>query len=315
MARILVTGASGFIGYAVTEALAARGDEVLAVDVVVGARLAALGESSKAVRISTGEMTEWPHLARLMKDGKPDKVVHCAAVVGVPASLGSPIGTFRVNVEGVIHLLEAMRLFGVARMVNMSSEEIYGPFRAEAIDEEHPCRPTKPYGISKFVVEQVCRDYAEAHGLECIHARTCWVYGPYFPRPRAPRNLLDAAISGRPLHLQGGANYWVDQVHIDDVVQGVLLALDKARHRFDAYHIATGEAVSFGTVVELIKEKLPESDISVAPGPLRFVDGTQAVRKGALSIARARQELGYQPRYDMRRGLHAWIDLLLTGKG
>ncbi len=315
MARVLVTGASGFIGYAVTEALAQRGDEVLATDIAIGARLAVLSEKYKTVKVSIGEMTDWPHLVRLIKDGKPDRVVHCAAVVGVPASLGSPIGTFRVNVEGGIHLLEAMRLFGVRRMVNISSEEIYGRFQADTIDEEHPCRPTKPYGISKFVVEQVCRDYAEAHGLECIHTRTCWVYGPYFPRPRAPRNLLDAAIAGRALHLPGGADYAVDQVHIDDVVQGVLLALDKERHRFDAYHIATGTAVSFGKVVELIKEKLPKADISVAPGPLRFVDGTVSVKKGALSTARAQQELGYRPRYDMRSGLHGWIDLLLAGKG
>ena len=315
MARVLVTGASGFIGYAITEALALRGDEVLATDIAIGPRLAALSQEHAAVQVSTGEMTEWPHLARLIKDGKPDKVVHCAAIVGVPASRSSPIGTFRVNVEGTIHLLEAMRLFGVRRMVNISSEEIYGPFEAELIDEEHPCRPTQPYGISKFVVEQVCRDYAQAHGLECIHARTCWVYGPHFPRPRAPRNLLDAAVAGRPLHLGGGADYAVDQVHIDDVVQGVLLALDKQQHRFDAYHVATGTAVSFGEVVALIKERLPSADISVAPGPLRFVDGTEAVKKGGLSIDRARQALGYRPRYDMRSGLHGWIDLLLAGKG
>jgi UDP-glucose 4-epimerase len=315
MARVLVTGANGFIGCAITEALALRGDEVLATDIAIGARLAALSEKHKTVQVSTGEMTEWPHLARLIKDGRPDRVVHCAAIVGVPASLGSPIGTFRVNVEGTIHLLEAMRLFDVRRMVNISSEEIYGPFQADLIDEEHPCRPTRPYGISKFVVEQVCRDYAQAHGLECIHTRTCWVYGPHFPRPRPPRNLLDAAIAGRPLHLPGGADYAVDQVHIDDVVQGVLLALDKPRHQFDAYHVATGTAVSFGDVVALIKERLPKADISVAPGPLRFVDGTEPVRKGALSLARAQKELGYQPRYDMRRGLHAWIDLLLAGEG
>ena len=102
---------------------------------------------------------------------------------------------------------------------------------------------------------------------------------------------------------------------IDTVVQGVLLALDKQQHRFDAYHVATGTAVSFGEVVALIKERLPSADISVAPGPLRFVDGTEAVKKGALSIARARQALGYRPRHDMRSGLHGWIDLLLAGKG
>ena len=66
---------------------------------------------------------------------------------------------------------------------------------------------------------------------------------------------MHAAIAGKPLHLPGGGNYAVDQVHIADVVQGVLLALDKGRHRFDAYHITTGRAVSFNEVVSIIKER------------------------------------------------------------
>ena len=90
MAQVLVTGASGFIGYAVTEALAARGDEVIATDQTIGPRLAALAAANPKVRAVPGEITEWPHLVSLIKDGKPDKVVHCAAVVGVPASMGSP---------------------------------------------------------------------------------------------------------------------------------------------------------------------------------------------------------------------------------
>jgi nucleoside-diphosphate-sugar epimerase len=315
MAKVLVTGASGFIGFAVTEALAARGDDVIATDQTIGPRLAALAAGNSKVRAIPGEITEWPHLVSLIKDGKPDKVVHCAAVVGVPASLGSPINTFRVNVEGTTHLLDAMRLFGVKRMVNISSEEIYGAFNADVIDEDHPCRPTLPYGISKFVVEQVSRDYAAAYGLEIIHTRTCWVYGPYYPRQRAPRNFLEAALAGKPLHLPGGAAFSVDQVHIADVVQGVLLALDKPKHRYDAYHISSGVSTGLKDVVQMIRDKLPKADISVGPGPLRFVDGTEVVRKGALSIARAREELGYAPRYDMRTGINEWIDLLLTGKG
>lgn len=304
MARILVTGANGFIGYAVTAALLERGDEVLATDIAAGPRLQALMERARGLSFTPGEITDWTLLVRLLKDGTPDRIVHCA-----------PTATFRVNIDGAINLLEAMRLFGVRRMVNISSEEIYGPFLAPLIDEEHRCLPTKPYGISKFVVEQVCRDYVAAHGLECIHTRTCWVYGPYFPRPRMPRAMLDAAVGGRALHMPGGADFAVDQVHVDDVVQGVLLALDKPQHTHDAYHIATGIAVSFGDVVAIIKRRLPDAQISIGPGPLRFVDGTIAVRKGALSIARAERELGYNPRWTVAAGLDNWIDLLLTGPG
>jgi hypothetical protein len=190
-------------GHAVTEALLARGDDVIATDVAINPACKNSPSRIRHLKFTPGEITEWPLLARLLKDGKPDRIVHCAALVGVPASVGSPIGCFRVNIEGTINLLEAMRFFGVRRMVNISSEEIYGPFLSDTIDEDHRCLPTKPYGISKFVVEQVARDYAAAHGLECIHTRTCWVYGPYFPRPRAPRNLLDAAIQGRSVHVPG----------------------------------------------------------------------------------------------------------------
>lgn len=315
MARVLVTGAAGFVGHAVTEALLARGDTVIATDIAAGPRFRALMEAQPRLSFTPGEITEWPLLLRLLTDGKPEKVVHCAAIVGVPASTGTPVGTFRVNIEGTINLLEAMRFAGVKRMVNISSEEIYGPFLADVIDEDHRCLPTRPYGISKFVVEQVCRDYAAAYGLECIHTRTCWVYGPYFPRARAPRNLLDAAVQGKPLHLPGGATYAVDQVHVDDVAQGVLLALDKERHAYDAYHITTGVAVAFGDVIRMIKKRLPAAEISYGDGPLRFVDGSEAVKKGALSIERAKREIGYRPQWDMERGLNAWIDLLLTGKG
>ncbi len=315
MVRVLVTGASGFVGYAVTAALLKRGDEVIATDLGMSTRLAALAADNPRLAFTAGEITEWPLVMRLMSEGRPDKVVHCAAVVGVPASVGSPIGTFRVNIDGTINVLEAMRFTGVKRMVNISSEEIYGPFLSDAIDEDHRCLPTKPYGISKFVVEQVCRDYVTAHALECIHARTCWVYGPHFPRPRLPRNLLDAAVAGRSLHLPGGIDYAVDQVHIEDVVQGVMLILDKDQHACDAYHVTTGQAVSFRDVVTIIRKRLPEADISVGEGPLRFVDGTIAVRKGALSIERARRELGYHPRWTMADGLNRWIDLLETGIG
>src|SRR5262245_21360069 len=99
MARILVTGGAGFIGAGVARMLAARGDEVVAFDIARTPRLeAGLGAHSNGTFIQ-GELTEWPQVMMVMKTARPDAVVHCAALVGVPNSLASPIGTFRVNVE------------------------------------------------------------------------------------------------------------------------------------------------------------------------------------------------------------------------
>ena len=315
MARILVTGGAGFIGSGVAKTLAARGDDVVAFDIARTPKLDAVLAEHRNVEFIRGEITEWPQVAGIMQTRKPDAVVHCAAIVGVTNSLASPIGTFRVNVDGSLNVMEAMRLFGVKRMVNLSSEETYGIFEKDRIDETHPNRPLQPYGISKYAVERLACDYVSLYGLEVLHVRTCWVYGPGLPRPRVPKTLVDAAVAGTKLHLDGGGDYRVDHVYIDDCVDGIVRVLDKPQHRYDVYHIATGEAPSLAEIVATIKEIVPGANLKIGLGGYRFVDGTEAVRKGALSIARAQRELGYKPRWSMETGLNAWIDLLLTGKG
>ena len=315
MSRILITGGAGFIGSAVAACLAARGDAVTAFDVTRSPRLEAALAAHRNVEFVQGEITEWPQVVGLVQQRKPDAVVHCAAIVGVTNSLASPIGTFRVNVDGSLNVLEAMRLCGVRRVVNLSSEETYGIFESDRIDETHPNRPLKPYGISKYAVERLACEYTAAYGMEVVHVRTCWVYGPGLPRPRVPKIFVDAAVAGRALHLTGGGDFRVDHVYIDDCVDGIVRALDKPSHRHDVYHVATGEAPSLAEIAAIIRELVPGADISIGPGPYRFVDGTEAVRKGALDITRARTELGYEPRFPIRKGLAAYVEATRAGRG
>lgn len=307
MARIFVTGSSGFIGAAIVENLARRGDEVAAFDIAEGPALKRLREQYRNVSFFLGELTEWPQLAEAMKAFRPDAVIHCAAVVGIVNSLASPLYTMRVNVEGSLNVLSAMRLFDVPRMINLSSEEVYGSFRADMIDERHPCFPVQPYGISKFAVEQLARDFARANGKTVINIRTCWVYGPELPRPRIPKTFLDAAIEGRRLHVKGGADYRVDQIYIDDLVQGIVKALDHREHEHDTYHITTGVALSLSEMVEIIRELVPEADIAISEGEYEVAPGIVAVRKGALDCSRAHKAFGYTPHFSMRDGFAAYI--------
>jgi UDP-glucose 4-epimerase len=307
MARVLVTGGAGFLGSAVVEALALRGDEVIAVDLVLGERLRRLAETHAGIAVHTGEVTEWGRMAHLLQSQRPQAIVHCAAVVGVPASVEAPHRTFQVNVEGSLTLMEGMRLFGIPRMVHISSEETYGPFQAARISETHPQQPLMPYGISKLAVELLGRSYRELYGIECIHVRTSWVYGPGLPRARIPKILVDAAVQGRPLHLEAGADFAVDHTHVDDTVQGILLALDKAEHPFDAYNIGSGEAPTLREMVEIVKELVPGADLRVGPGPYRHAGGIAVVPKGALDISRARSVLGYAPRFTLRKGLEDYV--------
>ena len=314
MARYLITGGSGFVGAELIAALAARGDQVVAFDLRLSPRIEGLIADHDRVSFVAGEIVEWAGIASIMQDFRPDAVVHCAAVVGVRASLDTPIQTMRVNVEGSLNVMEAMRLFGVRRMVHMSSEETYGHFKSDFITEDHPQHPLMAYGVSKVAVEQLGRSYAQRYGLECLHVRACWVYGPGLPRARVPNTLIAAAASGKPLHLKSGADFKVDHTYIDDIVDGTIRVLDHPDHPYDAYHIASGTASSLAEIVAILKELVPDADLSVGPGMMEFVPGLPVWQKGALDISRAAKVLGYRPRYDIRAGITATLNGFLKKK-
>ncbi|HUJ74614.1 MAG TPA: NAD-dependent epimerase/dehydratase family protein [bacterium] len=304
--NVLITGGGGFLGGALTHALLARGDAVTAFDAHLGALELAAPKHPRLI-LAPGDITDLANVAQVMLAARPDAVIHAAAIVGVVNSLGSPITVMRVNVEGALNVFEAMRLAGTRRVLHISSEETYGPFQADLIDETHPQHPVLPYGISKLTVEHLGRTYRDLHGLEVINLRTTWVFGPGLPRNRIPKNLLDAALAGQALHLPNGADTAIDHTYVDDFVAGTLLALDLPSHPFDAYHIASGHSATVADLVRHVRELVPGADLSVGPGAFRFNDQVALVRKGALSIERARKTFGYVPAYDIRRGLAAYL--------
>lgn len=308
MRTILVTGASGWLGVAITEALLARGDAVVGMDLGIGPALAAVARQYDRLTPVAGDLGEWPQVTRVFREHRPDAVVHCAAIVGVVAAADIPIKALRVNVEGSLNLFEAMREAGVKRVVHISTEETYGDFLAPMIDEDHPQRPTSFYGATKLAVEIMGRVYSHEHGLECINVRTCWVYGPRLPRARVPKTFIEAALRGEAYHLDAGRDLAVDQVHISDTVAGVLLALDKPKHRFDSYNVATGQAPTIGDVAAIVNAAVPGARITVGSGEYLHGGAVATARKGALDIARARAELGYAPKYDLKRGIEATIE-------
>jgi len=287
--RILVTGGGGFLGSALCRKLAARGDAVIAFDTIFG-----------------GDITDPDSISEAIRSNQPDAVIHCAAMVSVLSSLASPRDTIRVNIEGSLNLFEAMRQFKVHRVIHISSEETYGEFRAPVIDEDHPLNPQMPYGVTKVAVEHLGRCYRDLHGLEVINLRTSWVYGPDLPRDRVPKNLIDAALAGRALHIPSGADSAIDHTYVDDFVDGTLAALDCQKHCYDVYNISSGMAPTLAEVVAAVKQIVPGADISVGPGVYRHGDRIPIPRKGALDLRRAREAFGYVPRFDIRAGLRAY---------
>ena len=305
--RVLVTGGNGFLGFETILKLLARGDTAIALDTSIATDLRELAARNANVVTVSGDITDLASLVQVFKLYKPEAVLHFAAIVGVPASLSSPSNILRVNVQGSLNVFEAMRLFEVRRVIHMSSEEVYGDFQSAIADEDHPQVPLMPYGITKLAVEHFGRTYRDLHRLECINVRTSWVYGVRLDRPRPPMRYLNAALQGTPLRLDVGGDTVTDYTYVDDVVDGVLRALDHPKHNYDVYNIASGQGVSDRELVQHIKALLPDADITIGQGRREFAPGIRIPMKGALSFARAQSELGYAPKFDIRRGLAAYI--------
>jgi UDP-glucose 4-epimerase len=306
--RVLVTGSSGFLGAALVRALLARGDTAIGFDSRAG-DFARNGWGDRMVEIR-GDITDAIAVTQAFAAHRPDAVIHAAAIVGVLSSVDNPIDIVRINIEGSLNIFEAMRHANVRRCIHISSEEAYGTFRTDPIDETHPLDPVMPYGICKAAVEHFGRTYRDLHGLEVINLRPSWVYGPGLPRDRIPKNLVEAALAGRALHIASGADSAIDHTYIDDVAFAVLMALDHPQHRFDAYNVGSGKAVTVSEMIAIIRELIPGARLSVGPGPYRHGGRIDMIQKGALDVGRAAAEFGWQPRFDIRTGLAAYVDAL-----
>jgi UDP-glucose 4-epimerase len=308
MKPILVTGAGGFVGHAILTALLRRGGRVVALEAGDCGRLTLQAELESGLSVLQGDVCDADLVDRLFAMHEPRAVIHCAAVVGVLASLQSPRQLFRVNLEGSINLFEAMAEHGTPRMIHISSEEIYGAFEAERIDEDHPQRPLHAYGISKAAVEHLGRSYRETHSVNCVNIRTSWVYGPNFPRDRVPMNMIRAVARREPLLVPGGAEERIDHTYLDDLVSGVLGALDCPDHAHDAYHVSSASSPSLGQIAAILAELDPTAPtICVGSGPYRHSGAVTMPRKGALDCSRAAAAFGYKPKFDIRAGLEATL--------
>jgi UDP-glucose 4-epimerase len=304
--KVLVTGGGGFLGSALTEALAARGDTAIAFDAGYSTSATSMANVVQLV----GDVTDAGSVFSAFAEHRPERVIHCAAIVGIMSSRLTPTTVLRTNIEGSANIFEAARINGVCRVVHISSEEVYGRYPTPTVTEDSLTFPVMPYGVTKLAVEHLSRSWRDMHGLDTINLRISWVYGARLPRPRIPRILVEAAVNGKSFHLSEGADTRIDHTYVDDFVAGALGALDFAEHPFDTYNLATGQAPTVAEMVAILREIVPAADISVGPGLMQHTGGYEMPAKGALDSTRAHEVFGYTPRFDLRTGLEAYVAAL-----
>jgi UDP-glucuronate 4-epimerase len=307
----------GFIGHHLSRALLVRGDAVTILDDFSNEpyptamkrtneedlRLDAV--SAHRLEVVTGCVTDRATCARVMKN--VDGVLHLAGLAGVRPSFADPARYAKVNVEGTANLLDAAQREHVHTFVLASSSSVYGNATPLPANEEAPAIvPESPYAASKRGAELVMSALArKMPGMRCPALRFFTVYGPRQRPEMAISLFLRKIIGGESITVFGDGSMKRDFTHVDDIVRGVLAAVDRAPNGYRAYNLGSGAPITLKELVQAMGRAAGRSaSVEHAPVPLGDVDATFA------DITRAKLELAWAPTVKLGEGLATVVEWL-----
>jgi len=308
-ASVLVTGAAGFIGSHLCEALLARGDRVVGLDnfndfydpAIKRGNLAGL-TGRPGFALVEGDIRDGAALARVLAEHAPTSVVHLAAMAGVRPSLKDPALYHDVNCTGTAVLLQAAHAAGIGRFVFGSSSSVYGgnpkvPFH----EDDDVSHPVSPYAATKRANELTCHTFHHLYGMDIACLRFFTVYGPRQRPEMAIHKFVRMTEAGEALPLFGDGRSERDYTYIDDILDGLLKAHDRSRG-FRLYNLGESRTISLRELVAAVGRALgKEPRVDWLPPQPGDVPRTYA------DIGRARAELGYDPRVDLEQGLLRFV--------
>jgi nucleoside-diphosphate-sugar epimerase len=313
--KALVTGAAGFIGSHVSEALAAGGAEVVGVDCftdyyardIKERNLAGL-KSERAFRFVEAPL-QTANLNALL-DGVTH-VFHLAAQAGVRKSWGSDFLTYTShNVDVTQRLLEAVKQRPLHRFVYASSSSVYGDVAAIPMREDAYLQPLSPYGVTKLAAEHLCHLYFANYRVPTVSLRFFTVYGPRQRPDMAFHRFIRAALTGQPITLYGDGEQTRDFTFVSDIVAANLAAGDRGTPGA-VYNIGGGSRVTVNEVLGIV-ERLAGRPLNIRREETQKGD----MRDTFADTSRARADLGFSPGSTLETGLAAeyqWLAGTLAG--
>lgn len=311
MTRLLVTGAAGFIGSHLIEALLSQGDEVVGVDNFDAFYPRAMKERNLAEVGRRPGLSFWEHdimdVAAVRERLTPDTVVvHLAAKAGVRPSIADPVGYARANVTGTAAVLEAAREAGVSRIVFGSSSSVYGdstpaPFREDAT----AVVPVSPYAATKRAAELLLSSVAPIYGFRATSLRFFTVYGPRQRPDLAIHAFTRKMVEGRTLTLFGDGTQARDYTYCDDIIAGVLAAIrwtGTAPVGVETFNLGGNRSVATGDMVAEIAAALGVQP-KVEWAPMQPGD----VQRTAADLTKSSAVLGYTPKTQFPEGVRRFV--------
>ncbi|MFH1033184.1 MAG: NAD-dependent epimerase/dehydratase family protein [Pseudomonadota bacterium] len=306
--RFLVTGVAGFIGSQVAERLLEQGHQVRGIDCFTDYYPRRLKELNLAPALAN---TGFDFMERDIMDVEPaallegvDVVIHLAAQAGVRRSWGANFQIYtHNNLLTTQRLLEAGKELGLGRLVYASSSSVYGDTQDLPMRETSACWPVSPYGVSKLAAEHLCTLYTRNFGVDTVSLRYFTVYGPRQRPDMAFHRFIRAQLTGTGIRLFGDGEQSRDFTYVSDIVDATIAAALTPQARGGIFNIGGGSRVSVNQVIAMLEEitghKAPIERLAVAKGDVRDTEA---------DTSRARAVLGYDPRFDLQKGLAAEVD-------
>lgn len=309
--QVLVTGAGGFIGSHLTEALLAEGAKVRALVHYNSAGSWGLleGMRNNSLEVVAGDICD-PYFCQTLVKGQ-EIVFHLAALIAIPYSYVAPQSYFQTNVLGTINLLQAARDQGVFRFVHTSTSETYGTAQYVPIDEKHPLQGQSPYSASKIAADKAAESYYCAFGLPVTIVRPFNTYGPRQSARAFIPTVICQALSEETRAIKLGSLKPVrDLTFVKDTAAGYLVAATHKKLIGETVNLGVGHGYSIGEVAKLITD-LIGTDKKIVTDMQRIRPGKSEVWKLVSNNQKMKSLTGWQPRTSLKCGLKQtikWIE-------
>ena len=310
--NVLATGAGGFIGSHLTEALVRAGAHVRALD-----HYNSRGSWGQLDRLHRDVRSEVEVILGDVRDGERMRqvvdsrqiVFHLAALIGIPYSYLAPRSYLQTNVEGTLNVLEACREKGVERLLHTSTSEVYGTPQTVPIHETHALHAQSPYAASKAAADQLALSYHATFDLPVAVLRPFNTYGPRQSARAVIPTIIAQALAGNRVAL-GSTDTIRDFLYVADTVRGYLAASEALDACGEVIQLGTGLGTKISEVVALVETILGRK-VVVATDSHRHRPGKSEVRQLICSPAKAGAVLNWRPEVDLETGLRQtveWID-------